>query len=42
MNREIPLFFSTSDEGSFANKTIRWRKPAIVDRVIEAEYFCKG
>jgi hypothetical protein len=39
MNRDIPPFFSTSAEGSFANKTIRWRKPAIVDRVIEANMF---
>jgi hypothetical protein len=31
-----PPFFSTADRGSFAETTIRERKPAILDRVIEA------
>jgi len=35
----LPPFFSTGDKGSFAEKTLRWRKPSIVDRVIQANNF---
>jgi len=35
----LPPYFSTGDRGSFAEKTLRWRKPSIVDRVIGANNF---
>ena len=29
----VPSFFSTGDEGSFAQKTLQFRKPAILDKI---------
>ncbi len=43
MNKKsIPSYFSTGEKGSFAEKTLQWRKPAIVDKVIEANSFNKS
>ncbi len=37
--KDIPPYFSTGEKGSFAEKTLQWRKPSIVDRVIKANSF---
>jgi hypothetical protein len=35
----LPPYFSTGDPGSFAQKTLRVRKPAIIDKIIRANEF---
>jgi DNA repair exonuclease SbcCD nuclease subunit len=37
MKTPAPPLFPTADERSFADKTLRGRKPAIIDRVVEAK-----
>ena len=34
-----PPFFSTGDEASFARKTLQFRKPAILDKILSANRF---
>ena len=35
----LPPFFSTGDPGSFAQRTIRVRKPAIIDKILDVNEF---
>jgi uncharacterized protein with ATP-grasp and redox domains len=35
----LPSFFSTGDEGSFAQKTLQFRKPAILDKIAGVNRF---